>query len=417
MIRTIDVSTLAIQQQALPRQPTLAKTLALVLVIWVLVWASLVNGGLAVYWVFGLAFGVILQRSRLCFASAFRDLFLMRDGRNLRAILVGLAVASVGFALIEERAVPTPGFGALPDQAHLMPASVQLIVGGLLFGLGMVLAGGCVSGTLYRIGEGYVGSLVALAGILLGLVVATQHWNWWWTTFSQHAPMIWLPGLLGYGGAVVVTVGVLGGLYLLSLWWDLRSGPRPALPTRRAAEGPVLSLRDWVSRWYRTVFGTGWPFTIGVVALAILNIFVFLFDHPLGVTGELSNWANRVAALGGIIAPPLLGASNLAGCLLVYNPTASPVSTGTMLDGGLIIGSFVAALHANEFKLRLPRQPVRYAQSLAGGVLMGYGAGIAAGCTIGAFFSAIPSLGLNGWIFGVGLLGGAGLGVQIIKRL
>ncbi len=48
---------------------------------------------------------------------------------------------------------------------------------------------------------------------------------------------------------------------------------------------------------------------------------------------------------------------------------------------------------------------------------MGYGAGIAVGCTLGAFFSAVPSLGLNGWIFGLSLLAGAGLGTQVIRRI
>lgn len=387
------------------------------LALWILASAAVSNGNLAVYWLFGLAFGMILQRSRLCFASAFRDLFLLRNGGNLRGILVGLAVASLGFALIQVRAVPTPTFGALPDQAHLMPLSVQFVAGGLFFGLGMVLAGGCVSGTMYRIGEGYVGSMVTMVGILAGLVVATQHWNWWWQTFSAHAPVLWLPGLFGYGGAILVTLGALGIFYLASLWWELRAGPRPSVLTRRLVETPASTLADWLVQRYRTLFGTAWPFGVGAIALAGLNIFVYLYDHPLGVTGELSNWANRAAALGGLATPTLLGTGNLAGCLLVLDPNASPIGTGTMLDGGLILGSLIAALLANEFKLRVPRQPVRYLQSIGGGVLMGYGAGIGAGCTIGAFFSAIPSLGLNGWAFGLALLVGAGLGVQIIRRL
>jgi len=411
------MATVAIQQRSFPVGRFVARTLAVVLALWILVALSVSRGDLATYWAFGIAFGVILQRSRLCFASAFRDLFLMRDGGNLRAILTGLAVASLGFALIQARAVPTPTAGALPDQAHLMPVSAQFIVGGLLFGVGMVLAGGCVSGTMYRIGEGYVGSMVAMVGILAGLVVATQHWNWWWQTFSAQAPTVWLPGLFGYGGAILATLVLLGIFYLASLWWELRAGPRPSFLPKRAAEVPPSSVSEWLTQRYRALFGRGWPFVVGVVALAVLDVFVYLFDHPLGVTGELSNWANRAAALGGLAAPTLLGASNLAGCLLVFDPNASPVSTGTMLDGGLIVGSFIAALYANEFKLRVPRQPVRYVQSVGGGVLMGYGAGIAAGCTIGAFFSAIPSLGLNGWIFGLALFVGAGLGVQIIKRL
>jgi uncharacterized membrane protein YedE/YeeE len=72
---------------------------------------------------------------------------------------------------------------------------------------------------------------------------------------------------------------------------------------------------------------------------------------------------------------------------------------------------------ASEFKLRVPKQPLRYVQSIGGGVLMGYGAGLALGCTVGAFFSAIPSLALNGWVFAAALAGGAYLGVKLLNRM
>lgn len=411
------MATVAVQRRNSPSGLTLARIGALLVALWILASVSLTQGDLAIYWVFGIAFGVILQRSRLCFASAFRDLFLLQDGGNLRGILTGLAIASIGFAFVQMRAVPTPTPGVLPDQAHLMPLSAQLIVGGLLFGVGMVLAGGCVSGTMYRIGEGYVGSLVAMLGILAGLVVATQQWNWWWQTFSAHAPTIWLPSYLGYGGAIVIILVALAAAYIASIWWELRAGPRPSFPVKRSVEAPALTVGQWVEQRYRALFGKGWPFVIGALALAVLNIFVYMYSQPLGVTGELANWGNRAVGLFGVTVPTLLGASNLAGCLLVFNANASWVDTGTMLDGGLILGSFIAALAANEFKLRVPRQPVRYVQSMGGGVLMGYGAGLAAGCTIGAFFSGIPSLGLNGWVFGLALLVGAFAGVQVIKKL
>jgi uncharacterized membrane protein YedE/YeeE len=84
---------------------------------------------------------------------------------------------------------------------------------------------------------------------------------------------------------------------------------------------------------------------------------------------------------------------------------------------GLLPGALVGALFAKEFKLRFPRTPRRYLQSLGGGILMGYGAGLAIGCTIGAFFSSIPSLSVSGWLFGLALAGGAFLGVQVIKRI
>src|ERR1700694_1322360 len=114
----------------------------------ILVLAQRVEARLAVYWALGLGVGLVLQRGRLCFAGAFRDLFLMRHGTMMRAILVGLAVLTPLFALIEARAVPEPSFGAVAAGAHVVPLGLNLAVGGLLFGIGMVVAGGGVVGRL-----------------------------------------------------------------------------------------------------------------------------------------------------------------------------------------------------------------------------------------------------------------------------
>ena len=88
-----------------------------------------------------------------------------------------------------------------------------------------------------------------------------------------------------------------------------------------------------------------------------------------------------------------------------------------LIIAGLVVGAFIGALFAGEFKIRLPRQKIRYVQAVGGGVTMGYGAGITMGCTIGAFFSAIPSLAINGWVFAVFLAVGAWVGTKIIQRI
>ena len=87
-----------------------------------------------------------------------------------------------------------------------------------------------------------------------------------------------------------------------------------------------------------------------------------------------------------------------------------------MLNVGIVAGAFTAALLAREFRPRVPRGPRRYVQSLGGGVVMGYGAGLGLGCTLGAFFSAIPSLALNGWIYVIALAVGAYAGTSLIRR-
>ena len=383
-----------------------------------LAYLAVVNSTLAVMWLFGLAFGAILQRSRLCFASGFRDIFLMRDASTMRALAVAIGVATIGFWLVMQMMVPEPSFGALPAAAHVIPIGLHLVVGGVAFGFGMVIAGGCVSGTMYRIGEGYVTSWASLAGILAGLYLSTLTWNWWWTNHISDMPVVFLPKWVGYGGAVALTLLALSGIVLLSYWWEYRSGPMPNFALGGKSEMPPMSLGAKLRQVYDVVFVKGWPIAVGAIALAVVNVFIYIYSRPLGVTGELSAWSDRIASgLLRIQAPALLGVDGLAGCNLTLGTGSWWTSEGLFLDGGLIIGALVAALLANEFKVRVPPVKRRYVQSVVGGIFMGYGAGIAIGCTIGAFFSAIPSLGLNGWVFGLSLLPGAYLGVQVIKRI
>ena len=385
----------------------------------VLLLAERSQARLALYWALGLGVGMVLQRGRLCFAGAFRDLFLMKNGTMMRAIIVGLAIMAPVFALIESRAVPEPSFGALPAGAHVVPLGLNLAAGGLLFGIGMVVAGGCVSGTLYRIGEGYLASWASLGGILLGLSLAAHTWDAWYTWTIQSAPMGWLPTSLGYGGAVAVTWLALGVAFLGVLWWETRGADASAfaMPSRGKAKAPV-TFGQHLQALRSSVLVKGWPPLAAVTALAVLNIAAFLVDTPLGVTGELAAWADRAAGVVGLAAGPLLGADALAGCnLALASASGGVINATTLLDAGLVFGALLAALAAREFKVRVARQRRRYVQSFVGGSLMGYGAGIGVGCTIGAFFSAIPSLGVSGWVFGLALLVGAGVGTQIIRRI
>jgi uncharacterized protein len=369
---------------------------------------------LAVFWVFGLAFGFVLQRSRFCFASAFRDLFLLGDARVMKGILAGLAVATAGFAVLMARLLPEVGFGSLPPGATVLPLGIHTLLGGMLFGIGMVLAGGCTSGSLYRAGEGYVGSMVALLGIMVGLEISSHTWNWWWEMHISRAPLIWLPERLGYLGSTLLTFGGLLICFLGLSWWEFRTSIM--LPAKADAGYAAASFGEHLRALGHTVFVKGWPVVVGGVALATLNVFLYIYRHPWGVVAGLGIWADKLAGAIDLGVGPLLGRSSLAGC--AFEPdTASALGHMPLLNLGVIAGAFIAALWASEFKIRLPKQPLRYVQSIAGGVLMGYGAGLALGCTVGAFFSAIPSLALNGWVFAGALAVGAYVGVKMLNHL
>lgn len=388
--------------------------LAVLVVVAVLLLAAAISSEMALFWTFGLAFGFVLQRSRFCFASAFRDIFLLSHGRAIRGVLVGLAVATVGFSTLMARQVPNPALGIVPPNANVLPIGWHLVVGGLLFGVGMVVAGGCVSGSIYRMGEGYVASWVSFGGLMLGLAAAAYTWNWWWDFSIADGPRIWLPTYLGHAGALIVTLLGLLAVYLLVLWWESRGGlTLPEMPFKASEDE---SFRAKLSDSLRRVFVHGWPITTGGALLGFLNLLMFLNSHPWGFTGEVSRWVIGFTNMMGIGPGELQGASSLPGCALEVAESGI-LHHMLFLVWGMVFGSFIAALFAGEFKIRQPRQKRRYVQAVGGGVVMGYGAGLAMGCTIGAFFSAIPSLAANGWVFALFLAIGAWTGTQIIQHI
>lgn len=369
-----------------------------------------------VFWVSGVAFGVICQRSRFCFVAGFRDLFLMRQGRMLRGIIAGLAVGTLGFAMIMATVIPDPGNGLLPSDAHILPLGIATVLGGLLFGFGMVLAGGCVSGSLYRMGEGYLGSWVAIGGVLLGLYALNRTWNWWWDNQISSDRISWLPTDLSYTGAIVLTLALLVLAFGAISWWERRAfaGMNFTIPISSAASGdapPDTTLAGLGRR----IFRTEWTPLAGGIALAAVNILIFIRYRPLGVVGELSRWTSDLGERLGAGVGELNGISDIPGCVPRF-VEGTWFTDAFMLNAGIIAGAFTAALLAREFRLRVPRGPRRYVQSLAGGVVMGYGAGLGLGCTIGAFFSAIPSLALNGWVYAIALAVGAYAGTAFIRR-
>ncbi len=380
----------------------------------VFVWAHGTNPQLSMFWTFGLAFGFVLQRGRFCFASAFRDLFLLGHGRNMKGVLLGLAIASVGFGLVMSRQIPMTTLGMLPPTANVLPTGAHTALGGILFGIGMVLAGGCVSGSLYRMGEGYVASWVAMAGLIVGLLGSQFTWNWWWAVSMSGAPRIWLPSYLGHPGAIAATLLGLAAAFVGVLWMEHRAGM--VLPPVREAVRPSAGVADDLRTVGRSVFVRGWPVLITGAALGGLNVLLFTAQEPWGFTGEVARWGVMLAGALGFPPPPLEGVFDLPGCVVVPVDGAL-INHMSFQVGGMFLGSFAGAMGAGEFKIRIPTQPLRYVQSLGGGVLMGYGAGIAMGCTIGAFFSSIPSLAANGWVFALFLALGAWIGTQIITRM
>lgn len=353
---------------------------------------------LSISLVFGAAFGIVLQRSRFCFFCNFRDWYDTGDARGLIGIVVALAVTLLGYTLVFGAWLPDASTGRLPPDAFIGPVGPALVIAGLVFGAGMAISGSCVSAHLYRLGEGSPTAPFALIGTVAGFIAGFLTWNSFYLPMIQSAPVVWLPAYLGYAGALVIALAVLGAIaWLLTL--RARRGAVPAVPSR----GP----------WY-DIFVARWPAWIGGVLVGVLGAASYLRVAPLGVTAEISARARQLGDVLGVMPLRLEGLDTLRGCVsLVRDAALSPNGAFVI---ALVLASFAAALTAGQFKPAWPTR-AQVLRGLGGGVLLGWGAMIGLGCTIGTLLSGIGAGALSGWVFGAAVFAGTALTLTFGRKV
>jgi uncharacterized membrane protein YedE/YeeE len=275
---------------------------------------------------------------------------------------------------------------------------VSVLVGAFLFGLGMQLGGGCASGTLYTAGGGNSRMLVTLIFFIAGSVVGAWHLPWW----SQQPNV----GQI----SLISSLGLLPAL-LLSLIGFATIAAATVLIERHRHGALLSGVTTKRHGWRRFLHGP-WPLVAGAVALAIGNFAtLYLAGRPWGITSAFALWGSKILdALGVDVAtwgywqPP-------ARAQALHNSVFADITS--VMDFGIILGALLASGLAGRFKpgWRLPARSLLAA--VLGGLLLGYGARLAYGCNIGAYFSGITSASLHGWLWLVAAFLGSVLGTYL----
>ena len=169
------------------------------------------------YLIFGVVFGMILQRSRFCFTAAFRDPVITGSTSLTRAVFLAIAVGTIGFSALSLYSISTGGKPMGTDS--VAPLSILTIIGGVMFGIGMVTAGGCASGTLMRVGEGFQLQWVALLCFMLGSVAGAWAMGFL-APLGKANIKVYLPDHLGWAGALIFQFALIAIVYVLAIKWQ-----------------------------------------------------------------------------------------------------------------------------------------------------------------------------------------------------
>jgi uncharacterized membrane protein YedE/YeeE len=327
----------------------------------------LVGGGLFL----GVVFGVVVQRTQFCMVTAVSNVVLMRDFRHAHAYFAALLVAILGTLLLE-----TGGWVAISETGYRVPRYdwLVIIVGGLLFGFGSMLAGGCAGRTTVRAAEGNLGALIVL--LVFALTAAATYF---------------------------------GALEPYRVW--LMQNTAIQLAAGDSALSIVLGLPLWVG-----------PAVIAVVCIGVI-IFLGKVRQSSGLiasgivvgglivagwymTGYLSQddfSADRASSL--TIAGPLARAA-----VLLTTGSVSGDEFGISVLLGIVVGALSSALLTGSFHLIIP-EPQHLKHLLAGGALMGIGAICAGGCNIGVGLSGMSTGSIRALTAVVAIVAGMLLGI------
>lgn len=355
--------------------------------------AQTVSARQAALYVVGALLGMTLYHAAFGFTSAWRVFIADGRGAGLRAQMVMLAIGVLLF-------FPALSAGSLfghPVTGLVSPAGTSVIVGAFMFGVGMQLGGGCASGTLYTVGGGSTRMVITLIGFIVGSVVATAHMPFW-TSMPQLKPLS-LVNALGVAPAIALNLVVFALIAALTVVIEKRRHGHLVNEPQRAPH---------TSPWLHGP----WPLLAGAVALAVLNFATLaLSGRPWGVTSAFALWgAKGFASLGIDVANWKYWTAGPNAAALAA-PASHDVTT--VMDIGIVLGAMAAASLAGRYApvWRIPLRSLLAA--VIGGLLLGYGARLAYGCNIGAYFSGIVSGSLHGWLWLVCAFAGNVLGTKL----
>ncbi|MDH3912695.1 MAG: YeeE/YedE family protein, partial [Rhodospirillales bacterium] len=426
---------------------------------------------LSVYLWFGFIYGVCLQYGRFCFSSAFRDLFAVGVPR----MAVGIMIATVLFALVGAFVTAT-GLSTF----HPAPTSFHAVVAGFIFGVGMVFAGGCASGSLYKAGEGNGVAVIVILSISVTQAIFADVGGW----TNRLVPQAWHESALSKGLPEVINVGdgwvdqYLAGYvwnqpvttYAQIMGWSNESvagaflgnlmigvvipatallaivyvfWSRRGFKNKRVKAGGQarFTFKDELAGYWTMIMASKRTAIAGLVLgiAAGLHMFVIQglrvkfgvknagtllermgFDFGISVNGTVFDpgyWyvtTQEAQWVGWVFQK--LGSEKMDNIYFGFvngipNPAINPADWMSL---ALIGGAAVMALLHNEFKFKKPTWELA-TWAIIGGALMGIGSRLGLGCNVGAFFVRVSQGDPSGWLFGLGMIGGAYIGVKFFN--
>ncbi len=339
----------------------------------------------------GIGMGLALYQAAFGFTAAYRNAIIERDISGVAAQLIMLGVAMVLFAPVLANG-EIFGHGV---SGAVAPVSVSMAFGALIFGLGMQLAGGCGSGTLFTVGGGSFRMFVVLIFFCLGGFWGSLDLHLWQELPS--AGSISLGKELGWTWAILLQLVLLVAIFMALKAWGA-SCKTPLWPVHGFSMTNLLK--------------GPWPLVFSALLLAFFNwLTLIIAGHPWSVTWAFALWAAKGLTLVGW--DPMSSGFWTGGFQERALNRSVMLDVTSVMNFGIMLGALIAGSLNRKIRPGFRIPPRSLVAAILGGLMLGYGARLAYGCNIGAFFSGTASTSLHAWVWIICAVVGNVIGVRM----
>ena len=337
--------------------------------------------------------GVAISRTNFCTMGAVSDWVNLRDFGRLGAWMLAIVVTMLSVSILEVSSVFELD-GSRPPYRSPTFAWLRYLLGGLMFGVGMTLAGGCVSKNLVRFGGGNLKSFITLiiAAIFAYLMTKTvffeiAFYNWIHPLSIDFSPLniqtqdigTIMAALIPSVDAGVFHIVTAIAVSVLVVWFILKTR---GIRNNLANIGAGLIIGGAVT--------VGWYLTAGPAGIEWAEAAEFVDNPPVGVGVQSFTFVNP---LGEFIS-----------LFLDLGNISILITAGMLAAVGLVAGSFADALVSRQFRLSWFASFRDFVVNAVGGILMGIGGVLALGCTIGQGISGLSTLAVGSIIVLVAII-------------
>jgi uncharacterized membrane protein YedE/YeeE len=307
--------------------------------------------------------GWVLQRGRFCMNSAFRDTIFIKEFVVFRAFLLAMIVSVIGANLLQDAGIISVKAQPFWPIAH--------ILGGYVFGMGMVLAGGCGSGIWYRVGEGQLASFVAVGGFFGGIAMTQDGILKPFFDWSKK----------------FIVIGPDGPYRVSQVFGSSQGGKWAFIAVATVA----VLVAIWPEKPFAIKKGKGYYWSVTGLAIGLISVLAFWASAKFGDLNSSARGLSFTTPTRELFNTLFTGESK-SPFFQNYALGHLKITWGVIFIIAVPIGAYLSARGLKEFSWKTPRDPMELLTVLGGSLMMGFGSSLALGCNVGQAITGVSSL-------------------------